>query len=237
MAALCVLLGTGCPADEGLRVDLYTDLVSGVDFDAVRVSNLSAGTILVDEVAPTDALRFVSSPLPLVAEVEDGDHLVEFELRREGLTVLSSRAFVQVRGATGISVALMSSCLDVECDAATPNCLNGVCVPESCTTGVEPSCVAAPSCDECTPPTSPCLEPVCLLGGVCGEAMATGACAEDEYCYADGCRAIGGVAPYGGADEPDAGLRDGGVDAGSRDAATVDGAVSDAGYDAGPVDA
>lgn len=251
-AAVVGGLALGCANAPEIAVELRTDLVAGVEFDAVRTS-------LDGLDAPRRAARlgedFVRSLR--VAEfpsLAPGLHAVTLDVLDGRTVVLSRRVTVRLEGSLIVSVVATRDCRGVVCPTSdapgATECLGGACVEPSCSAEDRASCPMA-ECrtnDGC-PRSAPCVVPLCAAG-VCFEAVDDGTCAPTEICVPGrGCiarppeagdAAVGPDAP-GAADAGDDAGRDAGDDGGGpvdagRDAgdASDAGGVIDAGRDAGP---
>ena len=232
---LLAMLALSCADTPELIVDVTTDLVAGVEYDALTLQ--TDGVALATRVIAREEIgtRFLELPLRARASLDEGLYPLTIALTRGGQQVLSARVRVQVAGTTGISVLLTSACLDSGCSADAPNCLNAQCVAAGCLTGIEEACGEFVGCrldTECPTSAAECLTPVCLEGGVC--AATESMCSEAEYCdRASGCRALPTSTDAGTG--IDAGSHEGGIDSGVDDGG-LDGGV-DAEIDAGPPDA
>ncbi|MFK7986571.1 MAG: hypothetical protein AB8I08_11155 [Sandaracinaceae bacterium] len=231
---LFVVLLAGCDGgDVGLVVEVRTDLVAGVEFEALTVAlsgeDLMDGrTVRSGELGPFRAAEWAAlSPNAerrLVVSARDG----------MGRVVVQRTALVDHRQTTLTSVVLTRSCADVVCPAEQA-CIGGQCVDERCLNGDEASCVVD-LCAECAA-LSECDDAMCEEA-VCLHRAASDRCRDVDVCIPDrGCQPVLAPADAGPMDAgpTDAG-RDGGRDAGAPDAAdadVVDGGP-DAGADAGP---
>ncbi len=171
-----------CTSGTGLLVvTLRTDLVPGVEVDAVVVSVDGVERARRD-LGPTE--RVVGGVV--AAEISDlslGGHRVELVLEREGAPVVAQVTAVTVTPATSVTVVITRDCRGVDCGAgeAARACLGARCVEPSCTPETPEAC-PSPECadaSECAA-SQACATPVCSAG-VCLYDDA-GICAADEYC-------------------------------------------------------
>ncbi len=207
--SVAVLL-SACGGSADLAVDLRTDLVPGLEFDAV--------TVRLDEAEPREVAVSVGEDFDRgrrVAEfpnVATGDRRVRVELVQRGAVVLARRVAVRVETRIAVTVVITRDCRGVTCpgdgSASATECLSGACVEPGCTPETPEAC-GPPTCTsdaECRP-TRACVTATCAAGA-CLQLPEDTRCAADEMCSpADGC-----VPRTGGHD----GGVDGGVDAGTR---------------------
>lgn len=199
-----------------LAIDLRTDLVGGVEFDAIRleIDGEAQSFALDSDVSYADGVRLDD------VRVESGDHQVVGSLTLAGRTVIERATTVRLDTNRGMTVLLSRSCRGVDCSssgAAREACSAGMCVDERCTPETPEFCPLTPECsndDDCA--VGMCGYRTCAAG-VClrGDDRTCGAL---QYCDPDmGCL-----------DRPVAGPVDSGVDAVIGDAGT-DGTDFDAG--------
>ncbi len=151
------LAGCACGAEDGLLVDLRTDLVPDVEFRAVRIDVFGGartdGTPLRSEDAAVltthDYVRGRRvAELPGLAR---GDLMVRTRLLDARETVVAERlAQVTLEGRYVLTVLVTRDCRGVTCPGAgdSPDavtCLGGTCGAADCILGTEPSC--EPECD------------------------------------------------------------------------------------------
>lgn len=237
------LLSMSCETSpDRLIVELSTDMVAGVDYDAITVRGLDRSLEETFVIGREEiGTRYLESPRR-VELIFSGALRMAVALSRAGREIARATARLEVRGRTGIQVTLLRSCLAAECGEGGPNCLNGECVAEGCLTGAEPACAGFAGCrvdDECPSPSASCLAPRCTTSGACVEVEVGGRCGAGEYCdAARECAPIPAmIAPVdAGAPPGDAGL-DGGAAARDAEAPLPDAGLPDTGPpDAGPPD-
>lgn len=213
--ALACLLAAGCTNAGEVLVDVHSDLVPGLDFDAVRIGVASSErTFAADRYA--DWLEGVRLG-PLTSPT--GRQNLDVTMTLEGATVLERRIALSVSGIVVVSVFMLRSCLMVDCpepgdDASFTECAGGRCVAPDCIDGVGTDC-PPPECEtvgECPASSVACADAACREGFCVIEPRA-GACPASMICDPDeGC--VEGP--------PDAGMPPDAGDAG-RDAPTAPG--------------
>lgn len=210
-------------------MDLRTDLVPGVEFDAVRIT--------VDDVVQP----LVSAPLNATvergvrvheAELSAGRHLVNVTLLLGSEEIVGRNYVIQLERSLIFAAVLTRDCRGVECPGAAGSitdseCLGGRCVDPACDEPGGPSCpTIEPDCaqDADCESAIECVTPICA-SGVCLEVSEIGACPVGDYCDPEsGCTAIpvttsdAGMIDAGGGDVgvPDAGMNDAGCSSASQ---------------------
>jgi len=221
---LCAL--AACSDGGGsLLVDVRTDFRPEVEFDSVRVRILPERDASHSPAERDDWLRGVR-----VARFDglgEGDLDLEVALLRGGIEVIGRDVRARVRGETGITVALLRSCLDVSCPDATSGleatvCVDGRCAPPECTDGSDDArCPEEEGCEVGACPRSgvACAPSECIAG----RCYSLSTCDGDAVCEPTGeCSA---PSPTDAGPPFDAGPArpDAGSDAGSGSDAGVDG--------------
>ena len=181
----------GCTSrEEGLIVNLQTDLRAGVEFDvvAVQVDGVALRTLPVTTRDGFTRPSFIAQGPGLAA----GTHIVRVAL----LLGASERAVrtlsIPFSGSYLVTAVITRTCIDVPCEAGF-SCAGAACVPPDCITGSEPSCPpsACTSSDTC-PSTTPCARPLCA-SRLCLEEPDDSRCGTNEICVASrGCIALAG---------------------------------------------
>ena len=219
LALLVSVLGCGSSGTE-LRVDLRSDWVGGVEVAEVVARVVGLDGEVSTRFAPGDDLA-AGVRIGLFEDVPSGTQRVEVEMRGPAGEVVAERsAVVSVRGSTGVTLLVTRNCEGVTCDDPAANqCLDGRCVPPTCTVENTAEC-GPPSCTrsvDCVA-TATCVEPQCI-GGAC--LRSGGACGTGRYCDPEsGCRALPSTQDAGSDAATDASLDasmdagfDGGIDA------------------------
>ncbi len=213
--ALAVALVLGGCTEEGLilAVDLQTDLVPGADFVAVEAELAPEGGAGRTRTFRIAALRGEPYAQRVrVADFEDlppGPYQLTVRLLRVNAEVLVTRvASVLVDASFGVTILATRSCVHVSCgDGQT--CASGRCVDPRCTPETPDAC-GEPACrapTDCPAPAAACAEAQCVSGECFAVERADAMCTPGFFCQPESsCQ------PY--PDLPDAGLPDGGVDAG-----------------------
>ena len=198
---------TGCTTSGSLLVvDLRTDLVSEVEFDAVRLE------LLDDDASGSFERHDAMAGADYVAGVRIGELLVEgsqaylrVALLRHGVTVAERPVLVSMHGATAVTVVIGRDCRGVSCpgsadDPSQTACLAGHCVDPSCVEEAPQTCEPECSADaDCPAPAAACAHAVCTAGGACLFGEIDGACGADAYCVPTiGC--VSRPAPDSGGD-------------------------------------
>ena len=194
MRWVMVLVGLlGCTSDPGLLVDMRTDYVGGVEFEAIEVS-LDDGPfepVILEHARNdyVDGVRVMRYP-----QVDTGVRRVQVRLTLGSLVVAERAAVVDVVETSAVTVVLTRSCRGVTCpagDADATACLGGECVDPACNPETPGSCPAAqcandgdcPSLGDCS--AGRCVEGACLVGD-------DGSCGPDSFCHPTlGCRTTG----------------------------------------------
>lgn len=215
-----------------MRVDLKTDYVPFVEFDAVRVQ-VDDGDVAVrfDHVVERSE-DYLRGQRIDETTTQAGQHALTLTLFRGGIPVATRRVSAIVQAPiTVVTIVLTRNCQGVMCPNDNPaleSCLGGRCVDPRCTPQTPEFCPAdqCMSDAECAQPDVPCVEARCDEGvclGVPNDAL----CETGEVCHG-----IRGCVE----DESDAGVMDAGVmdAAGSPD--VFDGGPPDV-FDAGAPDA
>ena len=193
---LCRLLGllvlivasfaAGCPRrEEGLIVNVQTDYIPVAEFDTVRVRLDDAD---VRDVAMAPGVR-VSRPMFMTTYdmAAPGTRVVSVSLMRGSLELARRNVQVQFGGTYLVTVVLTRSCAGLSCIAGQ-SCLGRRCVPDTCITGLEPSC-PMPECtsNAACASTTPCVEGECLAGA-CFQRPNDALCTTSEVCLPEtGC--------------------------------------------------
>lgn len=192
-----------------LAVDVRTDLLSGIEFDEVRVS-LDGGEPLSQVVTVGEDFGRARR----VGEfrgVRTGRRVIEVALLREGAPVTSRRISLRFENSTTVLAVLTRDCVRVTCPSETggtaTECLGGRCVDPGCHGGAPDLCgplecrVQGDCPDAAACAVAECVEGACLYLDDGTSCSSREVCAPDEGCI-----------PRDG--ERDAGV-DAGVDAGS----------------------
>jgi len=167
-SALTVLAaGCDCGGESGLVVDLRSNLVPGVEFDAARTQVWADGT-REPRAERTRTLRF-GDPVETsvrIAEIDTlapGVYTLITSLLRSGSEVARRTVRVQVQHTQAVTMLITRDCRSLVCaDGST--CVAGQCVPQDCLDGSgfdgcpEPACEAD---DECATEVE-CGEALCL---------------------------------------------------------------------------
>lgn len=187
-AGLAACIGCSSSGAE-LRVDLRSDWVGGVEVSEVitRLDGLEeARTSFVTGDDLAAGVR-----VGLFESVPSGTQRVSVELiAPDGEIVGARNAVVSVRGSTGLTLLVTRNCAGVTCDDPAANqCLDGRCVPPTCTVENLAAC-GPPSCSgpvDCVA-SAPCVEPRCVAGAC---LQSGGVCGAGEYCDPEsGCRPV-----------------------------------------------
>jgi len=205
--ATWLLLLLACGGDDDgiatLRVDLRTDLVPGVEFQAVVLQ----GDGFREDAAADLGEDWTTGRRVATLELPRRAHRFSLSVRDAGASIFDRTVSVALSGGDlGITVVVDRGCLGVEC-AEGLACSGGSCVPDSCVAERAEECGP----DECVPaecpPRASCLEASCVLGG-CFYTELPMSCAAGQYCDPDtGCTALPGDAgpPVDAGPLPDAG--------------------------------
>lgn len=189
--ALWALALVACdPGRADLVVDMRTDLVPAIEFDAVRV-RLDGAQVRQHEVDL--AVHYLEGGrLATFEDVDLGSHRVELEVMHGDAVVVRRPVLVDVRHATVVTVVVTRDCVATSCPgpsdpANATACLGGVCVDEACSVEnpsacPEPACTSAAECPmraACS--VASCDAGACLYGdgGSCGAAAY---CDPDDGC-------------------------------------------------------
>lgn len=191
-AALALLLNVlGCTThDEGLIVNLQTDLRAGVEFDAIAVQVDDAPPRFV-AVTTMDAFarpRFIAYYPGLAAGTRNVRVTLLLDENERAVRTLA----IPFSGSYLVTAVITRTCIDVPCEAGF-SCAGAACVPTDCITGSEPSCPpsACTSSDTC-PSTTACAVPLCA-SRVCLEEPDDSRCGMGEICVVGrGCIALPG---------------------------------------------
>lgn len=207
---IAALVLVGC-VDETSRlvVDVRTELVAGVEFDAVRTEVLAgpaSGRFAEHTVADGDYAAGVR-----VAELDElarGPVTVRVSLLRDGATVVQRPVRVELSGPMhGATVILVRDCVGVTCplaggDPVAAACVGGTCQDERCTEETpefcEPECTDASECGG----GASCARAECAASGTCFLRADDALCLPDQTCdVVEGC--LGGAPacdPFPGAE-------------------------------------
>jgi hypothetical protein len=232
-ALLVALAATACTDEFELTIDLRTDLVPGVEFDAVRTEVTRGPTpIGLGQRAATRTDDFnTGSRVVELGGLEEGTYRVSVRLEQRGSFVAQRMLSVKLEGNLGVTALVTRDCGDLLCDGSDgvpTSCLGGMCID--------------PECDALGSSAGMCGEPLCATDADCTSSVACadalcieGACFyrlhHDECSGAEWCNPDVGCLPLPDEVVGDGGGMDGGVDGGETDAGTLDG-----GADAGPPD-
>ena len=219
-SACCALLlfaGAGaCAGSKGneLSVDVRTDYVAGIEFDAVWV-RVDAQPWETRAARQTE--NFVRGQrVADIGGLGNGRQQVFVQLRLGETMVAERDVPVDISGDLAITVIFSRDCEGVTCAGELSACVGGRCVNPECTPETPESCPAdACTSDSACPSTSPsCLRPTCSVG-VCLYAD-DGTCGAGQYCDPTmGCRPRPTDMDMGPPDlGPDSGPPDLGVDFG-----------------------
>ena len=212
--------------DASLLVDLRTDLVPAAEFDGVVVELEGFG---MEDTFPRTGDDFIAGQRVAEFDVPSGTYSGELRLFRRGDPVLSRSFVVTVQDRTGVTLLITRECAGVFCgDPSALACLDGRCVPDTCTVETPELCPPAECTrdDECDAPVAACGAARCV-DGVCFETD-DGSCDEGEYCEVN----VGCIRVDEDAGALDAGF-DGGTDSGTDAGDAGIGADADTGTDAG----
>ena len=228
-AALALACGSDGPS---LAVDLRTDLVPLVEFDAIQV--------FVDdtrraEPAPRSRADYVAGErVANLSGLSAGLHRVRVELRLAGGLVARRTNAVMVQGASATTIVITRDCRDVDCEEG---CRNGRCVDAECSPETPDACpIGCTDAEDC-PEADACAARTCVAGSCLYSDRGT--CGADRYCEPmAGCLDLPGAVDAG----HDAGLDasapfDGGRDAGDPPDTGTDGGPPPVDMGPPPVDA
>lgn len=179
IVAIALLLASCTPDARTLTVDVRTDWLPGLEFDAVRTTlgtgtgdrfTPSAGTY---SVAATDRQDFGEGRR--VAEInglEAGQLAVRVELLTGGATLATRDTIVDLSGSFSLIVLITSSCADVECPGPTDppeniECNGGYCVDPRCSPEQPELCDPGCTSDTECPTTSECTTGSATRARVC----------------------------------------------------------------------
>lgn len=222
------------PSEPSLRVDLKTDYVPFVEFDAVRVQVDEGDVALRFDHVVERSENYLRGQRIDETTTQAGVHSLTLTLFRGGIPIATRRVSAIVQPPiTVVTIVLTRNCQGVMCPNDNPaleSCLGGRCVDPRCTPQTPEFCPVdqCMSDTECAEPDVACVEARCDEG-VCLAVPDNTQCEAGEVCHGvRGCIDA----------EGDAGVMDAGVpdvfDAGSPD-------VFDAGspdvFDAGEPDA
>ena len=212
---LAFALACGGEDSSSIIVELRTDLVPGIEFDAFEL--IDGERALEREVGSDEIGGDWTASRPMgELETEPGTRRMRVRLRRAGTEIIGRDLTVVVEGRTGVQVVFTRDCTGVSC-AEGEACFAGQCVPDGCISGLEPTCGFTPECatdSECIA-SNMCAPLVCEPPGYCFPARFE--CPDQQYCdETTGCTPLR--------------TSDGGVeDGGGEDASTSDAGPSDAG--------
>lgn len=193
---LALLAGCECNGNHGLIVDLRSNFVPGIEFDAVRTeiwgSDNRSPEVATDTVVRwTDPVRegVRIAEAPVLAE---GRYTVSATLLRAGSVIAQRSVIVTFETSLVITMLVTRDCFNVICpDPLT--CLVGVCVPQDCLDGSTFDGCPAVTCsgdDMCPPFPIECTDALCLEGR-CYPFPDHEECGEAEWCNPDeGCRIL-----------------------------------------------
>ena len=174
-----VVVGCPSPREEGLIVNLQTDLRAGVEFDEVVVT-VDGGMRQSFVVGTRDLFgrpRYLAT-YPMLAS---GRRNVRVALRANAVERVVRTLSISFSGSYLVTAVITRNCLDFPCDAGL-SCSGMRCVPDECVTGTEPACPMS-QCSEARPCTSAtrCAHPLCTTG-VCIEEPDDSLCGASEIC-------------------------------------------------------
>lgn len=207
-----------------VRVDLKTDYVPFVEFDAVRVQVDDGDVALRFDHVVERGEDYLRGQRINEAMTQAGEHALTVTLFRGGNPVATRRVSAIVQPPiTVVTIVLTRNCEGVMCPNDNPaldSCLGGRCVDPRCTPQTPEfcppdQCMAA---SECAVPDVACVEGRCD-DGVCLAVPNDALCEAGEVCHGvRGCIEL----------EADAGVMDAAVrDAGVMDAGVMDAAAPD----------
>jgi len=224
------LLTFGCDGEEGttIVVDLRTDFVPGVEFDAVRTrlaaadgSNIPNGGDR-DMVVSPGSTYLAGQRVAEYASITDPDVRLTVTLLSDGAEVSSRDVRFAVSELRGVTVVVARSCDGVSCDPST-TCYAGRCVDPGCQESAPDLCgtLECATDGDCVAGPGGCSDGLCV-SGACLQEMRSGACSDAEYCDP----VLGCVATPGS--------MDGGSDTSTPDTSTSDSSTSDSSSDSSP---
>ena len=170
----------GCTSqDEGLLVNLQTDLRAGVEFDLVTVDIDGTQRHSV-EVGTSDLFgraRYITSYPALTP----GRHAIRISLLEGGAERATRTLSIVFTGSYLATAVIARTCVEFPC-APGLSCAGGRCVSTDCVTGLEPSCPggACTAASDCSSVTS-CARPLCAAG-ICLEEPDDSSCRSSELC-------------------------------------------------------
>lgn len=183
LLAISLLMATlvGCPStrEEGLIVNLQTDLRAGVEFDEV-VLTVDGGMRQSFAMSTRDLFgrpRYLAT-FPMLGA---GRRNLRVALRRAGAERVARTLSINFAGSYLATAVITRNCVDFPCDLGS-SCSGMRCIPDDCVTGTEPSCPMSLCSDArpCTTSTS-CAHPLCTTG-VCIEEPDDSLCRAGEIC-------------------------------------------------------
>lgn len=195
---IALLSGCECNSQTGINVDLRSNFVPGIEFDAVRTEvwgrdnrspEVSTTTIVRWTDPVEDGVRVAEAP-----GLAPGSYTVSATLLRAGSAIAQRSVIISFDVSTIVTVLVTRDCLHVICpDGLT--CLVGVCVPQDCLDGsIFDGCptVTCSRDDMCDPPDIECTEALCVEGR-CHPFPNHEECGSAEWCNPDdGCRVFPG---------------------------------------------
>lgn len=210
---LLVVLLVGCePASSSVLVELRTDFVPGVEFDAFVLASVSGPGLTRAVSVDEDGADWTSPQRMGELAIEAGAQAMSVRLTRAGMTVIERDLTVVVEGRTGLQVLFTRDCAGVTCGAGEA-CIAGQCVTDRCLSGTEPECDFVPECTldgDCVD-ANMCAPLVCEPPGYCFPDRFD--CPPGQYCdITSGCTPIpprpdGGIPGGDGGMPPDGGVR------------------------------
>ncbi len=195
---IAVFSAAGCGPSVGeALVDVRTDLVPGVEFDAIvtRIGEREVRAGVIDSEDYGAGVRVAE-----IRDLETGPQVVTVALEFRGAVVVSRRIRFTVATVTGVTAVFTRDCRHVTCgeeeDPDVAACLGGACVDVSCTPENPDTCTSG-GCvtdSDCTS-ASACTVGRCVAGA-CLFAPDDSACAAGERCVPErGCLAL--TVPFG----------------------------------------
>lgn len=191
-----LLCSFGCGDERHpLFVDLRTDYVAGIEFDAVHTRVQETGETAELEVAQPDPAFATGIRVAELRPPRSTALLIEVALTSAG-TVIGRRTVSVLDGRGFVTVVVTRDCMGIACpgpgDAPdATECLNGRCVTDRCVDAGEAECAGA-RCDddEDCAVTSDCAIGRCHEG-TCRSLPGEVTCSASEWCSPEvGCRSL-----------------------------------------------
>lgn len=188
---IVTLLGGCADADPSVVVRVRSDLLAGLEVDAVRTV---VDRERVAEVPIDDSLDLLEGVRVARLRHPPGEAEIVVSLLEASRIVAVRTVLVEVIDDTTVSVLITRECRDVECPTGVSTCIAGACADPRCRLEAPASCPSVCEVDDDCFRDSPCSVGACERGR-CVSVQTPEYCPEGSTCHPEEGCLVGAEAP------------------------------------------